>query len=261
MNRRDFLAAAGSVTAASVFSTQSLFAEKTTSLYAKGLIIASFEDSQFLRLGFPKASGHRATLDVAPISGKHQNLTMKGNNVIQTADSASGKSKFVIPEVIRMQELYGDSIRSRVTQCPVVLNIPYAAIRNVTAMYLSPTKYAFIRADNGAEIETFRPRKIAATIKIDLSSAGVLKLDGGKTIPLSAVAELHAEHLPEPGSVKDDRDAFADHFHHYMHYMDRPPAADFDVTPKKMGGNSPQLPPVASRFMYWPEFICFLVCL
>jgi hypothetical protein len=145
MNRRDFLAAAGSVTAASMFTTNPLFAERTTSLYAKGLIIASFEDSQVLRLGFPKASGHKATLDIAPLTGKHQNLIMRGNNIIETADSSSNKPKFVIPEVIRMQELYGDGIRSRVNECPVVLSIPYAAIRNITATDLSPSKYKFVR--------------------------------------------------------------------------------------------------------------------
>src|SRR5207247_2333913 len=116
---------------------------------------------------------------------------------------------------------------------------PYSVIRNITATELSPSRYTFVRADNGQEIETFRARRIAETIKIDLSSVGVLKLDGGKvSIPLETVSELHAEHSPEASAAKNRGDAFTDHFHHYLHYLDRPPAADFDVVPKKLAGNS-----------------------
>src|SRR5436190_1846818 len=122
MNRRDFLGVAGGVTAAaSMFKANPLFAERTTAFYAKGLIMASFEDPQYLRLGFPKAPGHKATMEVVPQSGRHQILDLKGASALEATAENTGKSKFVIPEVIRLQEIYGDGIRSRINECPVVI--------------------------------------------------------------------------------------------------------------------------------------------
>ncbi len=261
MNRRDFLTAAGTATAASMFNINPLFAERTTSFYVKGLIMASFEDSQFLRLGFPKAPGHKATLEVAPKNGKRRTLNINGRGSVETTAANSTRPKIVIPELIRMQEIYGDGIRSKINDCPVVISIPYSAIQNITATELSPTRYTFVRADDGKEIDTFRARKIAETIKIDLSSASVLKLDGGKiSIPLETVSELRLEHAPEANTVSKSGDAFADHFHHYFHYLERPPAADFDVVPKKLAGNSAPAPRVGNNFFY-PYYFCYVVAI
>jgi hypothetical protein len=258
MKRRDFLAVAGGATAVSMISTvKPVFAERTTSLYATGLVMLSFDDTQF-RLGFPKAPGHDATLDVTAQSGQHRLLNLKGTGSVENVALSAGRPRMVIPELIRLQEIWGDDIRSRVKECPVVINIPYSAIRNISTVAVSPVRYTFVRKDTGQEVETFRARKIAETLKIDLSSAGVLKLDGGKlSIPLDGVSELHASHSPEAGTATNSGDVFADHFHHYLHYVDRPPAADFDVLPRKLAGDSPAAN-VGNRF-YPPWYFCFAV--
>ena len=87
-----------------------------------------------------------------------------------------------------MQEIYGNDIHSRVNEGPTVVSIPYAAIKSITAPETSPTRYTFVRADTGKEIATFRPRRVAETLKIELSSGTVMNLDGGKEL---GCIELH----------------------------------------------------------------------
>src|SRR5688572_22993429 len=117
MKRRHFLAAMGGATAAAASMAhlnEAFAAETTTSFYAKGLMIASFEDPNVLRLGLPKAHAHKATLALSPRKGSPRLTDLKGAYVVETAATASGRPKYNIPELIRMQELYGNSIRSKV---------------------------------------------------------------------------------------------------------------------------------------------------
>lgn len=243
MNRRDFMTAMGGATAAaaSLSHLQAAHAAgPTTAFFAKGLILVSFEDPRALRLGFPKAHAHKASLALVPQNGSQRTLNLKGAYAVESAAAGTGKPNYKIPELIRMQELYGDGIRSRVNECPVVISIPYAAIQSIAAVETSPTRYTFVRADTGAEIPTFRPRKIAETLRIDLSSNGVLKLDGGKnSIALNTMKEVHAEYTPEDASVVAGLDAFTAHFPHYNAYLDRPSNANFDVLPRNLGQASP----------------------
>src|SRR5438445_9305939 len=157
-----------------------------------------------------------------------------------------------------MKEFYGNSVKSHVAQCPSVISIPSGAIRSVTTVEVSKARYTFVRADNGEEVNSFRPRQIAETIKIDLSSTGVLKLDDGKVnIPLETARELRVEYTPE--KVEPGFDAFADHFGHYFSYVERPPALDFAVVPKRISGNSSPTPKVGHHFMMLDEYVvCFL---
>jgi hypothetical protein len=115
-----------------------------------------------------------------------------------------------------------------------------------------------VRADSGQEIESFRPRQIAETIKIDLSSAGTLKLDGGKTnIPLETARELRVQYTPEKVSSGD---AYAEHFNHYFDYVERPAALDFDVVPKKVGARNTPSPRVGHHFMMIDLYVfCYLI--
>src|SRR5438093_951330 len=132
-----------------------------------------------------------------------------------------------------MKEFYGNSVKSHVDQCPSVISIPAAAIRSVTTEEVSKARYTFVRADTGEEVTTFRPRRIAEIIKIDLSSAGTLKLDNGKmNIALDTARELRLEYSPDRASSMDP---FADHFNHYFAYVERPAALDFNVVPRKLG--------------------------
>src|SRR5881394_2338336 len=158
MNRRHFLTAMGGATAAAtslIHVKRASAAELTTSFYVKGLILVSFEDSKMLRLGLPKAPGHKATLALVPQSGSQRSLALKGNYSIETAAKPAGKPDYKIPELVRMQELYGNNIHSRVTECPTVINIPYAAIKSITTADVSQDRYTFVRSDNGEEIVSF----------------------------------------------------------------------------------------------------------
>jgi hypothetical protein len=264
MNRRHFMTAMGGATAAAaslMHANRAFATETTTSFYVKGLILVSFEDSNVLRLGLPKAPGHKATLALVPQAGSQRTLSLKGNYSVATAAKSTGKPEYKIPELIRMQELYGNNIHSRVNECPTVISIPYAAIKSITAPETSPTRYTFVRADNGKEIATFRPRKIAETLKIELSSDTVMNLDGGKTtVALNSMKEVHAEYAPEDASVVAGVDAFTAHFPHYNAYLDRPANANFDVLPKNLGPSSSATPRVGSNFMpIWPYTLCFVV--
>ena len=264
MNRRYFLTAAGGATAAAASMAhldRALAAETSTAFFAKGLIMISFEDSSVLRLGFPKAHAHKATLSLVSKNGGQRTLNLKGAYSVETELTAAGKPDFKIPELIRMQEIYGSGIRSRVTECPTVISIPYAAIKSITAPETSPTRYTFVRADTGKEIATFRPRKIAETLKIELTTDAVMNLDGGKTpIALNSMKEVHAEYAPEDASVVAGVDAFTAHFPHYNAYLDRPANANFDVLPKNLGPSSLATPKVGNNFLpIWPYTMCFVI--
>jgi hypothetical protein len=262
MNRRHFISAMGGATAAAAalgHLNKTLGAETGTAFYAKGLIMVSFEDSRVLRLGFPKAHGHKATLAMVPQTGSQRAVNLKGNYSVETAAIGTGRPDYKIPELIRMQEIYGKGIHSRVEQCPTVISIPYAAIKSITAPETSSARYTFVRADNGQEIVTFRPRKVAETLKIELSSGASMKLDG-KTVDLNAMKEIHAEYVPEDASVVAGLDAFTAHFPHYNAYLDRPANANFDVLPKNLGASSSPAPRVGNNFMpLWPYFACFII--
>ena len=261
MNRRDFLTVVGGVSAVSLMNARSAFsAEGTTSLYVKGLVIVDFDDAEFLKLGFPDAPGHKATLAVVPQTGNKRTMTIKGNGAVSAAALDASQPQIIVPEIVRMKEFYGDAVKSKVDLCPSVISIPYSAIRSVTTDAVSAARYTFVRADNGEEVNTFRPRQVAETIKIDLSSAGTLKLDHGKvSIPLETTRELRVEYAPV-GQVAASGDAYADHFSHYFAYVERPAALDFDVVPKKLGGNSAPMPRIGNNFMafdVWPY--CFVI--
>jgi len=247
MNRREFLSVIGGATAVSMaipaFSastTVDKVAADVTSLYVKGLVMVDLGNPEIIRLGFPKAPGHKATLSFMPQSGTKQVLTIKGNGSVESKAIASADTKIAVPELIRMKEFYGNDVKSHVDLCPSVISIPRNAIRGVTATELTQARYTFVRTDTGEEVTSFRPRQVADAIRIDLSSAGTLKLDGGKiNIPLQTARDLRVEYTVERVASNDP---FADHFHHYFPYVERPAALDFDVVPRKVGATGTPAP-------------------
>jgi len=265
MNRRDFVTIMGGATAAiSALNTKNILAAgtATTPFFAKGLVMVSFEDPKFLRLGFPNAPGHKGTLAILPKSGNKRSINLKGNTTVEGSVVGSSEgSRFVIPEIVRMKEFYGDSIRSRIAECPTVIRIPYSAIQSISAVELSPANYTFLRRDTGEEVTTFRVRKIAESIKIDLSSDSVIHLDNGKTsLELNQFRELRAEFAPENPPVNSNVDPFAVHFGHYFTYLDRPANANFDVVPQRIGAAKVAVPKVGNSFAaFFPYYECFLV--
>src|SRR5205823_8493036 len=193
--------------------------------------------SDLIRIGFPKAPGHKATLSIVPQTGAKRVIAIKGNGAVEAPLVASSDPKIFVPEIVRMKEFYGDAVKSHVDKCPSVISIPKTAIHSVTTSEVSPSRYTFVRADNGEEVNSFRPRQVAETIKIDLSSAGILKLDEGKVnIPLETARELRVEYTPE--KIEPGFDPYRDHFGHYFAYVERPAALDFDVIPRRISGGT-----------------------
>jgi hypothetical protein len=265
INRREFLsvvAGAGAVSMAipafASTSTADRTATDVTSLYVKGLVMVDLGNSEVIRLGFPKAPGHKATLSIVPQVGLKKVLEIKGKGFVDATGVAAADPKIFAPELIRMKEFYGNDVKSHVDQCPGLISIPRTAIHSITTSEVSPSRYTFVRADNGEEVTTFRPRQVAAVLKFDLSSAGTLKLEDGKVnIPLETTRELRVEYTAEKVAAADP---FADHFHHYLPYVERPAALDFDVVPRKVGGTSAADPHVGHHFMMLDNVIlCDLV--
>jgi hypothetical protein len=240
LNRREFLSVFGGMTAVSIAipvlasTTNADKSADVTSLHVKGLVMVDLGDPNVIRLGFPKAPGHKATLSVVSQAGQTRILPVKGKGSIDAPGIASTGATISLPELIRMKEFYGNEVKSHIDRCPGVITISRSAIRSITTSELTPARYTFVRADNGEEVTTFRPRQVADAIKIDISSAGTFKLDDGKVnIPLNTARELRVEYTVDKTSAVDP---FADHFHHYFPYIERPAALDFDVVPRKVGG-------------------------
>jgi len=258
MNRRHFLTVLGGAGVASLAGIRPAFAtEPTTTLYLNGLVMVSFEDP-ILRIGFPKAPAHKATLKIVPVNGTTRTLSLKGNGLIETKAISAAPPKIFVPEVVQMTEFYGPDVKSRLEKCPTVIDIPYAAIKSATTSKVTPDRWTFVRADTQEEIDTFRPRQLAEGMKLELFSNSVLKLDGGKTlIKLDSTQEIVSNYAPDPKDV--DPNQYMDHFVHYMPYVDRPPAADFRVVPKKLtGAPISATPRVGSRFWIDASPLCFL---
>jgi hypothetical protein len=257
MNRREFVSVMGGVAVLSRATSSFALDGDTTPLYVKGLVIVDMEDSKALRLAFPKAPGHKATLAIVPENGPRRTMTIKGHGLLEAKNvTGSGDPRIFVPELVRMKEFYGNAIKSKASEAPSIITIPYSAIRSVTTSEVSSDRITFVRADNGKEVDSFRPRRVAETIKIELSSAGVLKLDSGKvSIPLQTARELTVEYTPE---TMTGFDGYRDHFQHFFSYVERPAALDFDVVPQKVGGNSSPTPRVGHHFaMVWPDIFCY----
>src|SRR5207247_11228995 len=130
---------------------------------------------------------------------------------------------------------YMEHTKSHIVKGRRSSSIRRGAIRSVTVTELTAARYTFVPTDTGEEVSIFRPRQLADAIKIELSSAGTLKLDDGKvSIPLETARELRVEYTPERATT----DPLTDHFHHYFPYIERPAAGDFDVVPRKVGAAS-----------------------
>lgn len=267
MNRREFLSVFAGASAISLAiptlastSTTDRSSADVTSLYVKGLVMVDLGNPDVIRLGFPKAPGHKATLSVVSTTGTPKVMAIRGKGTIDATGIAAADPRIFTPELIRMKEFYGNDVKSHVDQCPGLISIPRNAIRSVTTADVTPARYTFVRADNGEEVTTFRPRQVADALRIDLSSAGTLKLDEGKiNIPLHTARELRVEYTVEKA---DSADPFADHFHHYLPYVERPAALDFDVVPRRVGAASQPTPTphVGQHFMMLDSYVlCSIV--
>src|SRR5438477_2777118 len=125
MNRREFLNVFGGVSAASMIgatafasSSADRAAVDVTSMYVKGLVMVDLGNSDLIRLGFPKAPGHKATLSIVPQVGEKKQFDIKGKGFVEATGVASADPKIFAPELIRMKEFYGNDVKSHIDQCP-----------------------------------------------------------------------------------------------------------------------------------------------
>ena len=123
MNRRQFISVLGGASAltlaipAFASTTADKVGADITSLYVKGLVMVDLGNPDLIRLGFPKAPGHRATLSVVPQTGMKKTLAIKGNGTVEARGIVSTDAKIVVPELIRMKEFYGNDVKSHVDKC------------------------------------------------------------------------------------------------------------------------------------------------
>jgi len=83
MNRREFLSVLGGASAVSMMGVSAFSATSAdkvtadiTSLYVKGLVMLDLGNLDVVRLGFPKAPGHKATLSILPQNGTRRTMAM-----------------------------------------------------------------------------------------------------------------------------------------------------------------------------------------
>lgn len=250
------------LTAISVFAALSLISvcfaaqpEAVTSptVFVRGLLMLQLEQQDGLHIVLPDAPGHKATITFVMKDGERRVLPFKGHSTIKVSNSESSPV-VKVPELVRMKELYGDGITPLVDRAPNNISIPWSSIRAVSTDQVSPSRYTFVRKDNGEEIASFRPRNIAQTIRIELTSLGTLDFFPVKAdIELRKAKEIWIEQVPK--SV-DSADIYREHFHYYLHYIDRPADHSFDVEPRRLSGAVSYTPRVGQSFWIGAEILC-----
>src|SRR4029079_18480001 len=113
MNRREFLTFVGGATALSMavpalasISAADQAVPGITSLQVRGLVMVDLGNPDLIRLGFPKAPGHKGTLSYLPVHATRTVLPLKGQGTLEAKPIESPLSKIVVPELIRMKEFY-----------------------------------------------------------------------------------------------------------------------------------------------------------
>jgi hypothetical protein len=247
-----------SVLAAFSFTSWILLAEPGTTtspvVFVRGLLMLQLEQRDGLHIILPDAPGHKATITLMTKDGKRISLPMKGRSTIQTSEPDHSPAVVKVPELVRLKELFGTAFTPQVDRAPANVSIPWSSIRSVTTDEVSPSRYTFIRTDNGEELETFRPRNIAETIRIQLTSVGQLDFKPLKSdIDVEKVKEIWIEQVPKS---LDSADMFRDHFHHYLHYIERAAGQNFNVEPRKLWGASTSTARFGQSFWIGGDLLC-----
>jgi hypothetical protein len=229
-------------------------ASTSPAVFVRGLVMLQLEQKDGLHIVLPDAPGHKATVTFVMEDGKRHVVPFKGHNTIRTTEAESSPAVVKVPELIRLKELFGSGITPLLDRAPNHISIPWSSIRNVSTTEVSASRFTFVRKDNGEEIETFRPRNIAETVRIQLSSLGHLDFKPLKSdIELDKVKEIWLEQVP---NRMDTADAYRDHFHHYFHYIDRPAGQNFEVQPRRVSGAVSSMPRVGNSFWLGGDVLC-----
>ena len=256
MRFRNLLAAVGVFAVCMV--SLSAFAYGETSrpaVFVRGLVMLQLEQKDGLQIVLPDAPGHKATITVVMTDGKRQVFPFKGHSaIIGSSNPDAAPASIKVPEVVRMRELYGLGITPLVDRVANKVSIPWGGIRAIRTEQVTDSRYTFVRKDNGLEIESFRPRNIAESIRIELTSLETLDLKTSKAdIDVANVKEIWVEHVPTDMAALN---AYREHFHHYLHYIGRPAGKEFDVEPKKLSGGVSYVPPAGNSFRLGLDVLC-----
>jgi hypothetical protein len=228
-------------------------------VYVRGLAMLQMENPENLRIGLPDAPGHDAKITLVMQDGQKRELPFKGHGAIRVTHPSGSQPVINIPEVVRMKEFYGSGIKPLLDKSPKTISIPWSGIRRVATEQVSDARYTFVRKDTGEEVQTFRPRKVAESVRIELSSSGKLEFGASKTsLDLQGVKAIWIEYAPRDMTREN---SYAEHFHHYLHYVERPSAYRFDVEPRKVSGPSSVSPRVGNSFWINIYVWCYLVAI
>jgi hypothetical protein len=258
---------AGGATALSLAgaSSRTLWAAETTAptipFYMKGLAMVSFRDPDHLTIALPEAPHHAGTLNVTARAGTITQHALKGDGRLTGSEGANPKPDLRIPSLVDVQELYPGA-RPRLENSPTVITIPWSAVAAVSEASLSEDRWTFVTRETEEEVITFRPRKVAESLRFDLVSSGVLRVnDGDVSVDLGEVQEISTEFVP----TSHDTGGFTDHFAFYMPYVDVGANAP-DIKPQQVGASPMPTPtpmpalghsfaPAGARM--WPYSLCF----
>ncbi len=262
MNRRHFLYVSGTGLAAMRATVATSRPQTTTTpLFVRGLAMVKFNDPDYLRIALPEAPHHTATWAYSPVAGDPVNdlvtQPLKGNITVGGIAPGGGNPDIRLPEVIQIRELYPNSV-GNFKSSPTVISIPWTAVRGVSADVLSEDRWTFVWKESQEEVLTFRPRRVAESIRIDIVSEAILAVGGSQQIPLGSVSQVRTEFVP----AHEDMGDFTEHFAHYMPYIETATSMD-PVQPRKLGG-SPSRPvnvagASAAFARMWPFFSCFVI--
>jgi hypothetical protein len=114
--------------------------------------------------------------------------------MLTTPEPAEPKPVRLVPELVGVQELYGDAISVNLRSARTVITIPWEFVAGVSADKITNERYTFIRRDTGEDIATFRPRQIAETIRIDLRGMGLLSFPNNKTFDFGGTKQIWMEY-------------------------------------------------------------------
>jgi hypothetical protein len=262
MNRRNFL----TVSSTGLIAMRATLAAAktqttTTPLFVRGLAMVKFNDPEYLRIALPEAPHHSATWAYSPAEGDlvDDMVThpLKGNVTVSGVAPRGGNPGIRLPEVIQVRELYPNSV-GNFENSPTVISIPWTAVRGVSADVLSEDRWTFVWKETQEEVVSFRPRRVAESIRIDIVSEATLAVEGSKAIPLGSVSQVRTEFVP----AHEDMGDFTEHFAHYMPYIETAASAN-PVQPRKVGGSSSRpvnVPGASAAFArLWPFYACFVI--
>lgn len=264
MKRRDFLYMAAGAAAISTFGPvrrleARIVSGPTTPFFVRGLAMLKFNDPNYLQVALPEAPHHAATLITRTPTGGELARKLEGDMVV-VGDGAAGTPLDVqLPELIQMRELYKGAV-GRFEGSPTRISIPWSAVGGVSTHEVSEDRWTFVWADSGAEVESFRPRKVAESVRIDLVSSSVLSVNDGEfTVPMADLAEAWTDFTPTREGMGD----FSDHFAFYMPYV-RTAEEIAEVVPKKVGrqarrSGNPSFGNGFAASRIYPFAACFLV--